>query len=74
MQANFLVSERAQVSTSKMEALTEKMHEIAAKTQTETVSMRIITVVTLFFLPGTFISVSGQSLKRDFANYVFRHS
>lgn len=34
-----------------------KMEDIAVKTKQETVSMRIITVVTLFFLPGTFISV-----------------
>jgi hypothetical protein len=33
------------------------MHQIAQKTKQETVSMRIITLVTLFFLPGTFISV-----------------
>lgn len=36
----------------------KEMYEIAQKTQQETVSMRIITLVTLFFLPGTFISVS----------------
>ena len=37
--------------------MTENMSEIARKTKTETVSMKIITLVTLFFLPGTFISV-----------------
>lgn len=41
-----------------MEIVTNKMSEIARKTQTETVSMKIITLVTLFFLPGTFIAVS----------------
>jgi ABC-type Fe3+ transport system permease subunit len=41
-----------------MEAMTEAMHFLAVKTKQETVSMRIITLVTLFFLPGTFISVS----------------
>lgn len=41
-----------------MELVNDSMHEIAKKTQKETVSMKIITVVTLFFLPGTFISVS----------------
>ncbi|KAL9632727.1 MAG: hypothetical protein Q9164_005135 [Protoblastenia rupestris] len=40
-----------------MERMTRDMNEIARKTQTETVSMKIITLVTLFFLPGTFISV-----------------
>jgi hypothetical protein len=41
-----------------MEQLTDSMHVIAKKTERETVSMKIITLVTLFFLPGTFISVS----------------
>jgi hypothetical protein len=43
--------------TSNMEHLTREMNELAQKTTQETVSMRIITLVTLFFLPGTFISV-----------------
>jgi hypothetical protein len=34
------------------------MEVIARDTKLETVSMRVITIVTLFFLPGTFISVS----------------
>ena len=37
--------------------MTHEMKHIARQTKTETVSMKIITVVTLFFLPGTFISV-----------------
>jgi hypothetical protein len=41
-----------------MEDMTDSMHKIAVKTKQETVSMRIITLVTLFFLPGTFTSVS----------------
>ena len=41
-----------------MEMMTKDMSEIARKTKTETVSMKIITLVTLFFLPGTFIAVS----------------
>ena len=43
--------------TRNMEKLTKEMNELAQKTIQETVSMRIITLVTLFFLPGTFISV-----------------
>lgn len=39
-------------------AMTEEMKEIASQTKIETVSMRVITLVTLFFLPGTFVSVS----------------
>jgi hypothetical protein len=49
--------EAAKLSASNMELMTENMHVIAKKTEVETISMRIITVVTLFFLPGTFISV-----------------
>ena len=40
-----------------MEALTYGTLKLAEKTKQETVSMRIITLVTLAFLPGTFISV-----------------
>ena len=43
--------------TRDMRRMTEDMNEVARRTKTETVSMRIITLVTLFFLPGTFISV-----------------
>ena len=45
--------------TSNMEQLTREMNALAQKTTQETVSMRIITLVTLFFLPGTFISVGS---------------
>lgn len=51
MEANRFLAEKASVSAKKME-------DISDKTKLETVSMRIITLVTLFFLPGTFISVS----------------
>ncbi|KAF8848377.1 hypothetical protein BDZ45DRAFT_732967 [Acephala macrosclerotiorum] len=47
---------RAQESAKTMELITKDMHTLALKTKSETVSMRIITLVTLFFLPGTFIS------------------
>lgn len=53
-----LLAEKAQDSAEKMEILTYHMREIAIKTEKETVFMRIVTVVTLFFLPGTFVSVS----------------
>ena len=58
MEANNRLAQEAKVSAKKMEEMTLQMHEIASKTKVETVSMRIITLVTLFFLPGTFISVS----------------
>ncbi|KAK2813990.1 hypothetical protein FQN50_000394 [Emmonsiellopsis sp. PD_5] len=43
-------------STDKMEKMTEEMGIIAKKTEQETEFMRIVTVVTLVFLPGTFTS------------------
>ncbi|MCJ1261432.1 hypothetical protein MMC22_001296 [Lobaria immixta] len=43
-------------STKSMFKMTEDMNDIARKTKIETVSMKVITLVTLFFLPGTFIS------------------
>jgi Mg2+ and Co2+ transporter CorA len=57
MEASKLFAEKAQASTTNMERMTEEMNSLAQRTQQETVSMRIITLVTLFFLPGTFISV-----------------
>jgi Mg2+ and Co2+ transporter CorA len=57
MASNNAFARRAQMSAENMEAMTVDMHHIAQKTKQETVSMRIITLVTLFFLPGTFISV-----------------
>lgn len=43
-------------STKSMFKMTKDMNDIARKTKIETVSMKVITLVTLFFLPGTFIS------------------
>lgn len=59
-EASTILATKAQQSTERMEFMTKDMHIIAQKTKQETVSMRIITLVTLFFLPGTFISVSYQ--------------
>lgn len=56
IEASKELAKKSQYSAKKMEAMTEAMHQIAVKTKQETVSMRIITLVTLFFLPGTFIS------------------
>lgn len=41
-----------------MEFMTDAMRRLASDTKMEAVNMRIITLVTLFFLPGTFVSVS----------------
>lgn len=52
-------------STQRMEKLTSDMGRIARKTERETASMPIITLVTLVFLPGTFVAVgwpSGRAL------------
>ncbi|CAG8952521.1 hypothetical protein HYFRA_00009625 [Hymenoscyphus fraxineus] len=64
METSKVLATRAQESTENMEAMTEDMHTLALRTKQETVSMRIITLVTLFFLPGTFISVSHFELSR----------
>lgn len=58
MSANKEMTDKAHESAQKMEALTAHMKHIALKTERETIFMRIITVVTLFFLPGTFVAVS----------------
>jgi len=59
-EASMVLAMKSQQSTENMEYMTKDMHIIAQKTKQETVSMRIITLVTLFFLPGTFISVSQR--------------
>ncbi|GAB7323066.1 hypothetical protein MBLNU13_g05583t1 [Cladosporium sp. NU13] len=50
------LAHRAQLSAENMEVMTEAMHTIAHETKMEAANMRIITLVTLFFLPGTFVS------------------
>lgn len=47
----------AKESSDRMEQWTLEMHKIAVKTEQETVSMHVITVFTLIFLPGTFLAV-----------------
>jgi hypothetical protein len=59
-EASMVLAMKSQQSTENMEIMTKDMHIIAQKTKQESVSMRIITLVTLFFLPGTFISVSQR--------------
>jgi hypothetical protein len=62
MEASKRFAEKAEASTIEMQAMTEEMNALTQRTKQETVSMRIITLVTLFFLPGTFISVCLFSL------------
>lgn len=47
----------AKESSDRMEQWTLEMHKIAVKTEQETVSMHVITIFTLIFLPGTFLAV-----------------
>ena len=47
-------------TTETMERLTLSMHAMGRLSQKETIAMRIITVVTLIYLPATFVSVSGS--------------
>ncbi|KAI9772652.1 MAG: hypothetical protein M1840_000246 [Geoglossum simile] len=56
MEASKQLAKKAQQSADNMEVMTSNMYDITQKTKQETVSMKIITLVTLFFLPGTFIS------------------
>ena len=51
-------------SAESMEQWTVKMHAIAVKTERETVSMHVITIFTLVFLPGTFVAVRRAQLLR----------
>ncbi|KAK9796179.1 hypothetical protein SCARD494_04528 [Seiridium cardinale] len=51
----------ARESADRMEDWTKQMHLIAIKTKNETVSMHVITVFTLIFLPGTFIATFFSS-------------
>jgi len=57
MLTNQELSHRAHDSTRRMERMTESMEAIAKKTERETILVRIITVVTLLFLPATYVSV-----------------
>ncbi|KAH9872122.1 hypothetical protein J1614_006384 [Plenodomus biglobosus] len=56
MRASELLTKRAQVSADNMEHMTTAMCDVAYKTEQETIAMRAITFVTLFFLPATFIA------------------
>ncbi|KAK5626558.1 hypothetical protein RRF57_002273 [Xylaria bambusicola] len=57
MELNRLSSARMEMMTKDMHQSTLQMENIAGKTEKETSSMHIITLVTLLFLPGTFVAV-----------------
>ena len=60
-------------SSKSMVLMTEDMNDIARKTKIETVSMKVITLVTLFFLPGTFISVGTPPLCKHQRLTIYPH-
>ncbi len=58
MSTNKELAMESRESARKMEVLNIQMKDIATKTESETIVMRIVTLATLFFLPGTFVAVS----------------
>ena len=60
MQASKALAEKGQKSAESMESMTLLMQEIAVQSKKETVRTNTIALVTLLFLPGTFISVREQ--------------
>ena len=67
---NLANAEKQHISATNMEKLTHEMREIALKTEEETISMRVVTIVTLLFLPGTFVSVSLAESIRSGGDHV----
>ena len=59
-----LSARNTETMTHDMSEMTHDMNRVAKKTKLETISMRIVTLVTLLFLPGTFISVGGPVSRR----------
>ncbi|KAI3328772.1 hypothetical protein F4824DRAFT_482588 [Ustulina deusta] len=57
IELNQLSSARMELMTKDMHQSTLQMESIAGRTEKETSSMHIITLVTLLFLPGTFVAV-----------------
>ncbi|ETN46501.1 uncharacterized protein HMPREF1541_00686 [Cyphellophora europaea CBS 101466] len=58
MITNKLATQESIKSTKNTEKLTKEMNDLTQRTKSETVMMRVISLVTVVFLPGTFISVS----------------
>lgn len=66
-----LMTEEMHASTMKMEEMTESTKVLAEKTEKQTTSMHIVTLVTLVFLPGTFIAVRyGLSVFRKLTEFL----
>lgn len=65
---NYNSLEMSKTSAISTQRLTEKMEGMSAQAVKETMMMRVIAVLTILFLPGTFISVSQQALWTASAN------
>lgn len=50
-----------EVLTRKTSSLTEKTADLAEKSTTDNTVIKWITIVSLFYLPGSFVTVSGSS-------------
>lgn len=58
MTTNQTATQEAAKSAKHTELLTKEMSRLTERTKQETVMMRVISLVTVLFLPGTFISAS----------------
>lgn len=61
MQASVWLAKEAKDSAIRTETMTMDMHTFADKSKRDAEAMKIITVVTLVFLPATFVSVWNTS-------------
>ena len=59
-QSGNLLASHSNASSLNMETMAFEMNDLARKTKTDSTSMKVITVVTLAFLPATFVSVSAE--------------
>lgn len=54
-------SKQGQMLAMQAKISTDSMHVMSIKSRREAVSMHVITIWTLIFLPGTFVAVSNAS-------------
>lgn len=55
-------SKQGQILAMQAKISTDSMHVMSIKSRREAVSMHVITIWTLIFLPGTFVAVSNASV------------
>ena len=63
-----------ELMTENMENLTQEMHSIAKQTREETISMRIMALIALMFLPGTFASVRRVACSPTSSQLILRQT